>query len=193
MVSGPPNALKCLLIAVGLALAAPVLAISCADWNTKRFFEQATAAEVRGCLDAGGRVEARAGRGWTPLHSAAGWSDNPAVITALVEAGARVNARSRYDRTPLHSAAEYSDNPAVITALTAAGGRVEARDEYGTTPLHQAAKYSDNPATVMALLDAGADATARDLYDKIPWDYAQENEALRGTDAYWRLNDARFR
>ena len=33
---------------------------------------------------------------------------------------------------------------------------------------------------------------ALDLDGKIPWDYAKENEALKGTDAYWRLNELRF-
>ena len=40
-----------------------------------------------------------------------------------------------------------------------------------------------------ALLAAGADASARDGEGKAPWDYAQENEALRGTDALWRLRE----
>ena len=43
-----------------------------------------------------------------------------------------------------------------------------------------------------ALLAAGADATARNAAGQTPWDLAQENDALRGADAYWRLNDARF-
>ena len=33
---------------------------------------------------------------------------------------------------------------------------------------------------------------ARNAVGKTPWDSAQENEALKGTDAYWRLNEARF-
>ena len=41
-------------------------------------------------------------------------------------------------------------------------------------------------------LEAGADPSARDKSGKSPWDYAKDNEALKGTDAYWRLNDLRF-
>ena len=33
---------------------------------------------------------------------------------------------------------------------------------------------------------------ARNANGETPWDLAQENEALRESDAYWRLNDARF-
>ena len=43
-----------------------------------------------------------------------------------------------------------------------------------------------------ALLDAGANAMARNAAGETPWDLAQANEALQGTDGYWRLNDARF-
>lgn len=59
MVSGPPNALKCLLIAVGLALAAHAIAADCEEWSTGEFFERVTVAELRECLEGGWRVEAR--------------------------------------------------------------------------------------------------------------------------------------
>ena len=62
-------------------------------------------------------------------------------------------------------------------------------DLYSWTPLHYAARFSRNPAVIETLLEAGADASARDNEGKIPWDYAQENEALRGTDAWWRLRE----
>ena len=38
--------------------------------------------------------------GYTPLHWAARFSDDPAVITALLDAGANVNAQDSYDKTP---------------------------------------------------------------------------------------------
>ena len=42
------------------------------------------------------------------------------------------------------------------------------------------------------LADAGADAKARTKAGETPWDLAKENNAIKGTDAYWRLNDERF-
>jgi hypothetical protein len=39
----------------------------------------------------------------------------------------------------------------------------------------------------------GADGTAEDDIGYTPFDEALYNEDLRGTDAYWALNDARFR
>ena len=48
------------------------------------------------------------------------------------------------------------------------------------------------PAMVMALLEAGADPKAKDAAGRVPWDYAKDNRALKGTDVYWQLHDARF-
>ena len=76
--------------------------------------------------------------------------------------------------------------------LLDAGADIEARDRWGRTPLHWAALFSKNPAVITALLDAGADPKARNATGKTPWDHAKDNEALKGSDAYWRLNDARF-
>ena len=153
-------------------------------------------------LAAGAGVNARSDNGNTPLHEAARINENqdPAVIEALLAAGADPNARRQNGATPLHRVA-FNSNPAVIEALLAAGAEVDARDEDGNTPLHGAAEYNyrfvsgDYPhagAAIEALLDAGADAAARNASGQTPWDLAQENEALRGADAYWRLNDARF-
>ena len=74
-----------------------------------------------------------------------------------------------------------------------AGADVNARNEYGRTPLHYAARFSENPEVITALLDAGADGTAVNKDGKTPFDLAKDNEALAGTDAYWALNDARFK
>ena len=41
-------------------------------------------------------------------------------------------------------------------------------------------------------LDAGADPTATNRAGHRAIDLARQNEHLRGTDAYWRLNDASF-
>ena len=41
-----------------------------------------------------------------------------------------------------------------------------------------------------ALLAAGAKAKDKD--GKTPWDYAQKSNELKGTKAYWALNDAQY-
>ena len=151
-------------------------------------------AVITALVAAGAGVGARDDDGDTPLHIAAWRNDNAAIVTALADTGADVGAQEYvYGWTPLHLAARYNDNPAVITALVNEGADVGARDGNGDTPLHLAAWGNDSPAIVGALLGVGADATARDNKGNTPWDYAQDNEALRGTAAYWHLNAARFR
>ena len=178
-------------------------------------------AVIEALLAAGADVTARNSSGATPLHHAARDNDNPAVIEALVVAGASLDARLEDGSTPLHTAVSTTDvgrdaaeNLAVTEALLAAGADVRARDENGDTPLHLAASWShrsydpEDPdnfdrlrrlygephagSVIGALLNAGANPMARNAAGRTPWDLAQENDALKGTGAYWRLNDARF-
>ena len=109
----------------------------------------------------------------------------------LLDAGADIEARDERGTTPLFLALAYN-NPAVLTALLNAGMDPNARSRGGSTPLHMAAAAVKNPAVITVLLDAGADPKARDKVGKTPWDHAEDNEALKGSAAYWRLNDARF-
>ena len=46
---------------------------------------------------------------------------------------------------------------------------------------------------VSAAIAAGADPNARTESGKTPFDYAKDNEALRGTEVYRRLDEARFK
>ena len=111
----------------------------------------------------------------------------------MVAARADLEARNQDGSTPLHLAAR--DGAAeVVTTLLEAGADLEARDAIGRTPLHRAgARFgSPDPFVVAGLLDAGADPNTRDNDGKLPFDYARDNKRLRGTDACWKLNAARF-
>jgi len=157
---------------------------SCDRWPDPVFFHHATAAVVAGCIESGAELGAEAhygevrnpsgrlesyGGGSTPLHAAAGWTRDPAVIALLVDAGMDVNAPNRHRYTPLHYAARDNGEPAVIAALVEAGAEVNrwatgSRREYlhtkwDVTPLHEAAR-NENAAVATALLDAGADVHA---------------------------------
>ena len=147
----------------------------------------------------GARVDIRRDNGRTPLHAAAMANDNPAVLEALLAAGIDPNAVDEAGKTPLHEAVVrlFPANPPVVEALVVGGADLLARDQDGNTPLHHAAaasSFDDRHAgdAIDVLLDAGAAVTMRNAADQTPWDLARENEALRGSDAFWRLNEARF-
>ena len=86
----------------------------------------------------------------------------------------------------------WKDATVIDVALCLVVTDVNARDEDGYTPLHRAARWTENPEVIIALLDAGADGTAVNHDGETPFDLAQDNEALAGTEAYWALNEARF-
>ena len=246
------NALREATETAGAPSAAPAVA-SCDNWNTGAFFARADGATITRCLDDGANVHARDETGATPLHTAAGHSQEAAVVRALLSAGARLGARDETGATPLHTATATGTNAAVVEALLEAGADTAARDETGRTPgdyvaenssladtdaarrlagascddwntarffehadaatisrclddgadvrafdangmtpLHFAAAHTTAPEAIQALLDAGADASAIDSDGKAAWHHAGDNPALRGTDIYWRLNEARF-
>ena len=138
-------------------------------------------------LEAGADPNARDENGDTPLHKAV-FQGHADAIAALLEAGADPEARDRYGRTPLHRVAGYG-HAGVIAALLEAGADPTARSEDGDTPLHEAA-WNGQADAITALLDAGADPKARDDDGDTPFDEIW-SDSLIGTQAYWRLQQAR--
>ena len=160
--------------------------------------ESAKPEVVDALLAAGADADTRDQDGDTPLSRAAfNVSSRAAVVESLLAAGANPRTRNEYGRTPLHYAAAVWKAPE-IAALLAAGAQPMARDVGGRTPLHHAAdplwsrRVMDPQQAVDALRDAGADPMAEDDDGTTPWDLAKENDELRGSNAYWRMNDARF-
>ena len=188
------------LLAVCLVSLAAVVSVSVASPAyadaTDDLFEAAwygTASEVKAALADGADPGAREDSlGDTPLHRAARDNPNPSVITALIEAGADPGAHNRRGFTPLHKAAR-NPNPSVITALIEGGADPGARGGVGgITPLHGAAALNPNPSVILALIEGGADPGARDDAGRVPFDYAEKNVALKGTEAYRLLKEGRF-
>ena len=113
-----------------------------------------------------------------------------ADVRRCLEGGANIDAQQSNGVTALHNAAFFGRVEAV-TALLDAGANIEARMAAGTTALHWAAK-NGHVETVTTLLDAGADPKAKDVAGNFPFDLVEDDSPLKGTDAYWRLHDARY-
>ncbi len=153
------------------------------------FFEKATLKIVERMLATGVDANAKDEWGFTPLHFAAAFNDEPDIITALVDAGANLDARDKeWGATPLHWAAWSNDNPGIIIALVDGGADPNARDDRHSTPLHAAADQSNNPDIILTLLDSGADVNLRDA-GKLAWDYIKDNAALKDSEAFEKLSE----
>ena len=156
-------------------------------------------------IAAGADPDARDESGRTPLHIAARYADKPSILETLIAAGTNPNARDERGRTPLHRASGYYDRAQAIKTLISLGAEPNVRDEDGNTPLHLAARYvneyyyESEPKNrkhagdaIAPLLDAGSNPALRNAEGKTPWDLASNNAALKGSEGYWHLNDARF-
>ncbi|MEM7443523.1 MAG: ankyrin repeat domain-containing protein [Pseudomonadota bacterium] len=107
----------------------------------------------------------------TRLLRAAGFSDDPDAVAALLEAGADPNARGENGSTALHLAS-IRGHSEVVAVLLEAGANPDVQGRYsGGTPL-QRITFSAGPNTldiVEQLLEAGADPDARsDPYGRTP-------------------------
>ena len=148
-------------------------------------------------LAAGANVNQRNHSKWTPLHYAARIG-HPSVVEALLNAGANIDSQSEYGKTPLFNWADGFNYHQTLTLLLDAGARVNAKDIIGNTVLHLVLhlyppfKGSEHQEAILILLSHGANVLTPNDDGKTQWDYAQ-SDSLKGTQAYWALNDARYK
>ena len=140
---------------------------------------------VEALLRAGANLKVQDGVGQTPLHIAA-LLGHAEAVEALAAAGADLEARAEGGQTPLHMAS----NAEAVEALLRAGANLEVRAGRGLTPLHMAALLGHAEA-IEALLQVGADPKELTTDGELPFDLIKD-EQLKGTDAYWKLYEARF-
>ncbi len=122
---------------------------------------------IENALAVGANIEARDGKGNTPLMVAAHVYQDQSVLS-LIEAGADVNAKNYQNLTALHFSCEVGeqytsslDTPHfsnyIEARLIEAGADVNAIDIHGRTPI----MVADNIDAVHALKDAGAEVTQK--------------------------------
>ena len=132
---------------------------SCTKLCDSDFWKDTDGAEIKSIIQSEEDINDADALGYSPLYFAAGFSEDPSVIKALVDAGADIGA-SVEGVTPLHSAAG-NGKPQVVKALLDAGADLGARASDGWTPLHFAASYNADPQGVKTLLNSGADIGVR--------------------------------
>lgn len=110
------------------------------------------------------------GSGNTPLHYAAEWHLNNAII-ALIQKGAKVQAQNGNGESAVYSAVKGGDgSPSTINVLVSNGVVIDSkdklgRDNLGNTPLHAAVKWSAFN-TAKTLIALGVDVDAQNLSGK---------------------------
>ena len=82
--------------------------------------------------------------------------------------------------------------PEQVQVAIKSGAQVNDSDTLGQTPLMHGAECNENSDVITTLLNAGADAKAKSIEGRTAFDYAQNNHKIKGTKAYWDLNNARF-
>lgn len=131
--------------------------------------------------------------GRTPLAYAAMSASDPRVIRMLLDAGSDIDVRYEEGYTVLMLAAGDNLNPEIVRMFVNAGVDINAvKQPEGWTALMIAAQACKSQGIIDALLDAGADATLRCADGKTAFDYVEGREWLKGTDAYWRLRNAKY-
>jgi hypothetical protein len=119
-----------------------------------RAAEQGDLTEMERRFAAGDPIDARDGRGLTPLHQTA-ISGQLKAAGVLLDHGANPNALAQGDMTPLHFAAMLA-HAELAGLLTRRGARPDIRNASGLMPLHLAA----NEKVAKVLVEGGADVNA---------------------------------
>ncbi|MEB3216840.1 MAG: ankyrin repeat domain-containing protein [Nostocales cyanobacterium 94392] len=139
-------------------------------WLPLNFLLSTDEALAQRLIQTGVNVNAKDGKGDTPLHYL-GKSQKNARL--LLSRGAKVNVRNQNGNTPLHNIFGEK-TAAVIKLLIDRGAKVNARNQEQMTPLHFAANSGKADITEL-LISRGADINARSTQNWTPLHYAASN------------------
>ncbi|MEE8493336.1 MAG: ankyrin repeat domain-containing protein [Nitrospirales bacterium] len=122
-------------------------------------------------LDEGAVLNARNGKGRTPLYESAKRGHSQ-VVQLLLERGADVDAREARGFTALMAAVRHGH---IAELLLDGGADPNSRCGCGSTPLYHAVMVGD-AALVRLLLDRGAEVNAK-VHGQTPLQLAEDREA----------------
>ncbi|MDE0216871.1 MAG: ankyrin repeat domain-containing protein [bacterium] len=148
-----------------------------ADWLSWGFWVSATTTQVQTQLRCEADIHAKDDDGWTPLHWAAAFSDDPAVIQALLAAGANPTMRSNSGETPLDVARDWENSAAVQVLSQAVALTDTSGNDAPRAPVVVA--NSGDPTRYEVRFVASFDARETRAYD------FQFRE--KGTGDHWRV------
>uniref|UniRef100_A0A0G4GY99 Uncharacterized protein n=1 Tax=Chromera velia CCMP2878 TaxID=1169474 RepID=A0A0G4GY99_9ALVE len=129
-------------------------------------------------LRLGGRLEARAGNGWTPLHHAVSQIQNVHLPEKLLERGANIHAETKDGETVLVVAASSRwDNFVVVKSLLKKGASLNRGASLypQMSALHCAAKRGHNKTLAVLADKFGEEVNATGQALKTPLHLAAEN------------------
>lgn len=157
-----------------------------AAWNPS-LFESLTAETVTACIRAGHDPNVRDNKNATPLHKAAYFTRDPAVLTALLAGGADPNARNLDGVTALHTAAgpiSARRLPTIVVLLAGVAGCGGTGDSLPASDLERLGRQ-----IVEALARArGEDSTSVVMPDG-PLVAVDLSKAVIGTDTWNSIGD----
>ena len=148
---------------------------------------------VKYLVSKGADVNAKAGNGVTPLHSAVLYNENTDVIKYLVSKGANINAKNVDGRTPLCIAITIGHTGCIFD-LIGEGASVNAEDNDGFTPLSLAkaagftriAEYLSSKGATLPLRPSGTfwDAVQNDDWVQMRRWIAYDPSLVNSTGRY---------
>lgn len=146
---------------------------------------------VTSLIENGAYVRVRNKFNATPLLMAAGYSQNPQILSVLLR-GRSISEDEVY-RAFIFAITGNSPSEhirAAKAALFLDKGIPLNRLWKGETPLMYAAQYARSTEVIQQLLEAGAKPEFQDENGKTAFDYAKANKCLPHDDVYWSLNGA---
>ncbi|MGI9345828.1 MAG: ankyrin repeat domain-containing protein [Gammaproteobacteria bacterium] len=148
--------------------------------DVQSFWSQAKLDVIRKCVAKYG-INIESQLGFTPLHAAAAYSKDPAIVSYLIAKGADIRAQDNYGFTPLHLSVTRNKLEQVTSMLIDAGAGLDVQDHYNRTPLHWSAIRSKTPEIFGLLINKGASFAIKDENGKTAFDLAHVNAYLKDT------------